>query len=296
MNQSPVTSCPICKGTNLKHFLDCTDYTVSREVFSLKQCAVCQFAFTEPKPDEGSIGKYYLSENYISHTGGNKNLFDKVYLALRNFTLKWKRKVVLRNSTGKLLLDIGCGTGEFIKEMKANGWDTTGVEPSALARTAAEKKTGINIKESYFELEDNIYDVITLWHVLEHLYDLADALKKFHNLLKKSGTIFIAVPNFQSYDALHYNSYWAGYDVPRHPWHFRKDNMKMLLEKNGFRIVKILPMHLDSFYVSLLSESYKNPNQWKFINLIKATAIGLKSNFKARNSLNYSSLIYIAKR
>ncbi len=296
MNQSLVISCPICKGTHFQHFLDCADFTASHELFSLKQCTSCQFVFTEPKPDKDTISKYYLSENYISHTGANKSFFDKIYLRVRDLTLKWKRRIIGRNSTGKTLLDIGCGTGEFIKEMNAHGWDITGVEPSALARTAAEKNAGIKIKESYSELENNTYDVISLWHVLEHLHDLHEALKKFQSLLKKSGTIFIAVPNFQSFDAQHYNSYWAGYDVPRHLWHFGKENMKMLLENNGFKLVKILPMQLDSFYVSLLSESYKNPNRWKLINLINAVTTGLKSNLMARNSLNHSSLIYIAKR
>lgn len=291
-----LNSCPICSGTSFADNLTCKDYTTTGESFSLKKCAKCDFTFTDPKPDELVIGKYYLSDKYISHTGGSKSLIDSIYVFARSIALKQKRKILEKNANGKFILDFGCGTGAFLNEMQTHGWKSVGVEPSAHANEKAQQITKSKIYKSITELEESNLDAITLWHVLEHLHDLNGTLKKFHGLLKESGTIFIAVPNLKSHDAKFYKSFWAAYDVPRHLWHFSQDNMKMLLSNHGFKLVDILPMKMDSFYVSLLSESYQNPNQSKPINLLKALIRGLISNLKARKNKNYSSLIYIAKR
>jgi SAM-dependent methyltransferase len=210
--------------------------------------------------------------------------------------LGWKRKLVKKYSEGDKILDIGCGTGEFLFEMKSHGWSISGVEPSPNARESSEKKTEVEIFKSLSDVTENNFNAITLWHVLEHLPDPNQALKIIRRLLNQSGTIFIAVPNFQSCDANHYQSFWAGYDVPRHLWHFGKKNMEALLKKNDLKLVKILPMRLDSFYVSLLSESYQHPLRLKLFQLLSAFAVGLKSNFLARKNLEYSSLIYVVKR
>jgi predicted SAM-dependent methyltransferase len=291
-----VSTCPICSGENFIEYLNCKDYTTSGENFSLKKCSQCGFTITDPKPDEESIGNYYQSEKYISHTGGQKNFLDSIYIFARRIALKKKHKILEENSALGRVLDMGCGTGEFLKEMKNHGWEVAGVEPSDGANKKAQETTQQKISKSISELTDSCFDAITLWHVLEHLHDLNGTLKRLSELLKASGTIFIAVPNLKSYDAQFYKSFWAAYDVPRHLWHFCEADMKRLLEKNGFKLMKILPMKMDSFYVSLLSESYKNPNQPKLIALIKAFAKGCISNIKARKNTNYSSLIYIAKR
>jgi 2-polyprenyl-3-methyl-5-hydroxy-6-metoxy-1,4-benzoquinol methylase len=288
--------CPICNGTEFSVHLDCTDYTTSQERFTLKRCLSCNFVFTDPKPDAASLPNYYQSDRYISHTGGSKTLIDKIYLQARKITLGWKRKLVERYSHEKKILDIGCGTGEFLYEMKNHGWDILGVEPSPNARELSKKKTGTEIFESLINLTENNFNAITFWHVLEHLPDPNLALQTAKNLLHQSGTIFIAVPNLKSFDANYYKSFWAGYDVPRHFWHFDKKNMETLLKKNGLQLVKILPMRLDSFYVSLLSESYKYPKRQKLLQLISAFVVGLKSNLMARKHLEYSSLIYVVKQ
>lgn len=252
--------------------------------------------FTDPSPDEVAIGKYYISDKYISHTGGKKTLIDRVYTIARSVALGNKRRLIQKISNGKSILDYGCGTGEFLREMQENNWQVDGVEPSDIANAKAQENTKGKICKNLSELDKRKFDVITLWHVLEHLHDLNGSIKNLHDLLNDSGTIFIAVPNLQSYDATHYQSFWAGYDVPRHLWHFNKDNMNQLLSKNGLKLINTLPMKMDSFYVSLLSEGYKNPNQSEIINLLKATIRGFRSNLKGRKNMNYSSLIYIAKK
>jgi len=289
-------SCPICSAAIFENFLDCKDYTTSGEIFSLKKCKNCGFTFTDPKPDELSIGKYYLSENYISHTGGKKNVIDAIYLLARKIALKQKRKIIQRYSKGNSILDFGCGTGEFLKEMKDNYWQVSGIETSPLANAKASQINQEKIEHDLSAFKEKSFDVITLWHVLEHVHDLNKKLKSFHSLLKESGTILIAVPNLESYDAKYYQKHWAGYDVPRHLWHFNQLNIKQLFDKNGFKLIKTKPMKMDSFYVSLLSETYQNPSQGKIMSFGKALMQGFISNLKARKNNNYSSLIYIAKR
>jgi len=296
MSLISIYSCPICDRSEFGNHSSCIDHTASQQQFTLKKCLHCKFVFTDPRPDEATLPRYYQSDNYISHTGGNESLIDNIYLLARKITLSWKRGLVKKYSSGNKILDVGCGTGEFLLEMKSSGWSISGVEPSPNARESSIKKTGVTIINSLTNVTENNFDVITLWHVLEHLPDPSKALKIIYTLLNHSGTVFIAVPNLESYDAKHYKSFWAGYDVPRHLWHFDKQNMATLLKRNGLNLVKIIPMRLDSFYVSLLSESYKHPKRYKLLQLFFAFLTGLKSNFKGRANLNYSSLIYVVKR
>ncbi|UOB19326.1 class I SAM-dependent methyltransferase [Abyssalbus ytuae] len=274
-----------------KVFLKCKDYLVSQETFSLIEDEENNMLITYPKPAIENLDKYYQSENYISHTDSKKGLLNKLYQFIKYFALKNKVRLINKHAKGKKdLLDIGAGTGSFLKVAQKKGWNTYGVEPNQYARSLAEKR---NIKLN--ENIDNIhktFDVITMWHVLEHVYDLDTYILKLNQLLNENGILIIAVPNFESYDAQHYKNYWAAYDVPRHLWHFSKSSIKKLFNKQNLKVVKIVPMLFDSFYVSLLSEKYKTGK----MNFIKAFFIGLKSNFKAKSNLNYSSLIYILKK
>lgn len=297
MTLTNITECPICGNNQLKEVMACVDYTTTHESFNIGECSNCKFWVTNPQPNQDSIGKYYLSENYISHTDKKQTLFDKAYSLVRNISIKWKKRIVVNNSnSGNTILDFGSGTGNFLLKMKNSNWTTVGIESSEKALEKALKKNVGKIHSQLAHLQENSFDVITLWHVLEHVVNLNETLKSLHTLLNKSGTIIIAVPNRESYDANYYQSYWAGYDVPRHLWHFSQENMKSILEKSGFKLVKTLAMPIDSFYVSLLSESYKNPDRWKIINAINAFKVGLVSNLKALKATNYSSLIYIAKK
>ncbi|HCW07423.1 MAG TPA: methyltransferase [Cytophagales bacterium] len=292
-----LTSCTLCGGKDFREFLKCKDHTSTQETFTIKTCTTCGFRFTDPQPSEAEIPKYYRSENYISHTGSKRNLFEIIYHISRRYSLIKKRNLISKNSSGRALLDYGCGTGEFLAEMKKKGWNISGIEPSDIAHTKAELKTEEKIHRTIFEIDkEKPFDVITLWHVLEHVHNPNEILTALGSYLNKTGTIIIAVPNCESYDAIHYNSFWAAYDVPRHLWHFSKENLKTILVKNGFKLTKILPMKLDSYYVSLLSESYKNKEGLKILNPIRAFVKGFISNLKGRKNMNYSSLIYIAKK
>lgn len=296
MTTESITSCPICENDHFIVLLRTKDYTVTGEEFEIRKCKSCQFILTSPRPSSATIGKYYASDKYISHSGTSLTLFDKVYLSARNITLKWKHHLINKySSTPSSILDYGCGTGEFLNFQKKKGWDVTGVEPSEIARAKANILLGNKVYEHSDLLEKKSFNIITLWHVLEHVHELNPTIQKLKDLLSPEGHLIIAVPNPNSHDCHHYKNHWAGYDTPRHLWHFSQDTMKLLMKLNGLTIVETSPMKLDSYYVSLLSEGYKNPAQSKLESGIKAIIEGLKSNLAARKNNEYSSLIYVVK-
>ena len=163
-----------------------------------------------------------------------------------------------------------------------------------IAREKAAQLTNLTIVESLDKIRDTKFNVITLWHVLEHVENLNEKLLELKSYLAENGIIFIAVPNHESHDAKIYNSYWAGYDVPRHLWHFSQASMNMFLTSHGLKVINTIPMKQDSFYVSLLSQKYRHPKGNTLINAVRAFGTGLKSNLVARRNRNYSSLVYIA--
>ena len=277
--------------SNKKHFLTLKDYSVSKETFDLYHDETLDMLITFPQPSLDNLGKYYESEDYISHTDNQRSLFEKLYHFIKNIALKNKLHLIntLQPNKGRIL-DIGAGTGDFLSVAKKDGWQTIGVEPSTKAKSIAINK-GVSFVELTTELENNSFDVISMWHVLEHVPDLDKQIKELKRLLKPTGTLIIAVPNFKSFDAKYYGKFWAAFDVPIHFWHFSKTAIKLLFEKEKMKLEKVLPMKFDSFYVSLLSEKYKSGK----MNFIKAFYVGLLSNWKARSSFEHSSHIYIIR-
>ncbi|TLU97233.1 class I SAM-dependent methyltransferase [Dyadobacter luticola] len=296
MSQETLENCPVCNKSSFSNYLNVEDYTVSHKEFTIQQCNACYFLFTNPRPDEASIGAYYQSQDYISHTDAKNDLISKVYKSVRNYTINQKVKLIneLSSQKGKLL-DMGCGTGNFAGAAKEDGWMVTGTEPDTSARELAGQKAGIPIYESVFaeEIGDQKFNVITLWHVLEHVHQLNKTIDWLANHLTENGKILIAVPNPESLDAAKYGRFWAAYDVPRHLYHFTKNTMKELLRHHNLQVDRILPMWFDSFYVSMLSTKYKQQR----IDMFDSVSKGLASNWQGRRGahkeINTSSLIYI---
>ena len=275
-------------------YLEIKDHSVSKETFELIHDFEYDFLVTTPQPEEEKLSDYYQTEDYISHTDSKRNLLEKVYHLVRNISLKRKLKLINSFSLeGKKLLDIGCGTGDFLQICQANNWNVSGIEPNEQAREIANSKTNNSVNDSnhLLKFKKHSFDVITLWHVLEHLPNLEEQISIFKLLLKPNGRLIIAVPNYKSHDAKHYKSFWAAFDVPRHLWHFSQTSISKLFRKENMVVEKTLPMKFDAFYVCLLSEKYKSG----FMNPFKAFWNGWQSNLKAKRSREYSSLIYIIK-
>jgi len=291
------TGCPICNSNNIQQQLSAKDHTVSQQIFSIWHCNACTANFTQDVPAQDDIGTYYASENYISHSDTKKGIINSLYHMVRKRTLGAKRRLVI-NETGMVngtILDIGCGTGAFLNTMKEADWNITGLEPDTIARAKAAELYGIHPQEpsTLFELATASFNAITMWHVLEHVHELHAYIKQIENLLAPGGKAFIAVPNYTSKDAAIYKEHWAAYDVPRHLYHFSPQSMETLLAQHSLKITAIKPMWFDSFYVSMLSEQYKNGKG----NIVRAVFNGFISNLAAwGNTRKCSSVIYVISK
>lgn len=296
MEQFPIFTreeCPVCGHRGSAHFVKCKDHTVSGAYFDIVSCTECGFKYTNPIPTQEEIGKYYKAETYISHTGTKKGLVARLYHAVRSYTLRRKLQILQSRTKGRDVLDYGCGTGNFLEICKKNGWNATGVEPDSGARSRVGSSIAVfpdldALKSS----QSDKYSAITLWHVLEHVYELQGTMAFFRDHLSDDGVLVIAVPNYRSADAKHYGAFWAAFDVPRHLYHFDRDTLRKTAEKAGFSVEDTLPMKFDSYYVSLLSEKYKGRG---ISGLFSALWMGFRSNFSASRSGEYSSLIYILR-
>jgi 2-polyprenyl-3-methyl-5-hydroxy-6-metoxy-1,4-benzoquinol methylase len=288
------SQCPVCKSSSIKPFLSAKDNTVSKAIFAVWQCDQCSVRFTQDIPGQEAIGSYYASDNYVSHSDTQEGFINKLYHLIRKRTLAGKLKLV-STETGKQsgkILDVGCGTGAFLHTMQQAGWSCTGLEPDEAARSKASSLYNIEAQPSaqIYTLQSQTYEAITLWHVLEHVHELHEYVEQLKKLLAENGRLFIAVPNYTSHDAAVYKENWAAYDVPRHLYHFSPASIKILMNAHGLEVKKMRPMWFDSFYVSMLSEQYKNGKG----NIISAFMIGLISNIKTVfNHQKCSSVIYI---
>ncbi len=294
----PLPACPVCRGNKFSTVLRCRDYFVSSETFEVIECSQCKMRMTKDFPDDKSIGRYYETTGYISHSDTKKGIVNTLYHQVRKRMLRKKAVWIEENSglkTGKLL-DVGTGTGYFAGMMKERGWDVSVIEKNDAARGFAEK----NFQLSAYPTTDDLIekkapeftgkiDIITLWHVLEHIEQLNESLSQFFTLLKPGGTLTIAVPNCDSYDARKYKNVWAAYDVPRHLWHFRKEQMEILAGKHGFHISGIKKMPFDAFYISMMSEKYAG-HSFPFIRGMVSGITGFISSI--RDNTRSSSLVY----
>ncbi|KAA6348888.1 Ubiquinone biosynthesis O-methyltransferase [termite gut metagenome] len=288
--------CPVCGNILDVDGLKVKDYSVSGEVFEICTCRHCTFSFTQPQPEPSAIGKYYQTEDYISHSDTKQGMVNRMYHLVRKKNTNDKLDLINRLAKKPAsLLDVGCGTGYFLSACRQKAWQTEGVEVSDVARKMAEQRTGQAIYPSLDALTatGKQFDVITLWHVFEHLHDINASFLQLSQLLQPQGTLIFALPNLCCADALHYREFWAAYDVPRHLSHFNPSSLRRLVEKHGMKIEQILPMKMDAYYISMLSEKLKNAAFW---GLMKAVWYGWQSNCRAKKDGNYSSLIYIIKK
>ena len=289
--------CPVCGSDNLSPFLKCTDYFATKETFSIITCSKCDFGLTQDFPAENEIGRYYDVPSYISHSDTHKGIINTLYHWARKIALRSKSKIVSQFSDKKTgtLLDIGCGTGYFLNRMKSKHWVVTGIEKADGPREYARSKFNINCQNSdyLFEICERSKDVITMWHVLEHLEQLNRTMDQLHKILKDDGVAIIALPNKKSFDAAAYKSNWAAYDVPRHLWHFSPKDLELLANNHRFELVATKPMYFDAFYISMLSEKNKGTFCASLVGLIKGGIYFLGSIV---NKQRCSSLVYILKK
>ena len=279
-------TCPLCDSKKIAPFLTCRDTLTHRGEFTIASCGECGFRFTNPYPSAEDIHVFYDTPDYTPVSNSKEGLLNKGYHLARRVMLRAKRRLVQRlvgrglrsapprgsnqafhetslepqggaeRSPRPTLLDIGCGTGEFLATMKQAGWSVQGVEPYEPAKNSAIKNFQIPVTDlaGQSSLPDHAYDVITLWHVLEHAHDLHRSMAEISRLLKPGGLVLIGVPNCDSWDAKFYGAHWAAYDTPRHLFHFNPATMRRLATRHNFEVASIHPLFFDPIYIPLLTE------------------------------------------
>ena len=289
--------CPLCFSENIGQYLKTRDHFLSGESFELFKCSDCGFIFLRDHPDETAIGRYYASDEYISHNDSASGFINNLYRLSRTVTLRKKRSIIKRYSGLKSgsLLDIGSGTGHFIAFMKEAGWTVKGLEINDKARDYSVSRFGMEVisREHLSSLTSACFDCITLWHVLEHLHEPGKYASEIVRLLKPGGICIVALPNCASFDAKYYGVYWAAWDVPRHLWHFTPPSFRVFVEKTGLKIKKMRKLPLDVFYISVLSEKYKGSRYSFFTGIIKGLVFAVRALFRITGS---SSLIYFLRK
>ena len=289
--------CPLCKSSAIKQRFTCKDYFASGEEFDIFECGDCGFVFTQGVPDEKEIAPYYDSPSYISHSNTNKGVINKLYHIVRKIMLHHKVSLIKKLTllqNGRII-DYGAGTGYFAQAMKRKGWDVVAIEKSEQARKLAKQELGMELlpEEALKDIKDNSVDVVTLWHVMEHIQSLDTFWDELYRILEETGIAVIAVPNCSSYDAKKYGPHWAAYDVPRHLWHFKPSTIMKVGERHGFILERENPMYFDGFYISMLSEGYKG-NRFKQIKGLWNGLKGFFATFEKRSAS--SSIIYVFRK
>lgn len=285
-----MNTCPWCGKPTEKRVLELKDYFLSKEEFSLMECPACGLRFTNPRPSPEVIGKYYQSENYYSHQQNKKGFVPRIYEFVKSFNIKHKASLAVKGLPKGRLLDIGCGVGDFLVYVQKLGWEVHGIEPSDDAKAIAESRLGFRPQspKDYASFPDHSFDVITLWHVLEHIDDLHFQTSEINRLLKPGGRLVIALPNFQSFDCQYYKEKWAAWDVPRHLNHFAPDVLRRMWTSLGFENIDTQKLIWDAYYISYMSERFLGHG----LPLLRGAWVGLLSNCKARRNGMYSSLVY----
>ena len=286
-----MTHCPWCNNTAVKPYLHVKDDVLSQEEFDIFECPHCHLLFTDPRPAPSKISAYYESKEYYSHQENKSGFIPKIYEAVKKVNLQHKVSLALGDLPVGHLLDIGCGVGDFLIQAKQAGWTVQGIEPSQQARTIASQRSNLHplMPSEAHTLANASFDVITLWHVLEHIDDLHAQIADFVRLLKPGGRLVLALPNFKSADAEYYREYWAAYDVPRHLNHFCRESINNIFKNTRLKLKKTDKLIWDAYYISYMSEKYKNHS----LPLVKGTIRGLMSNCKARQTGEWSSLVYV---
>lgn len=310
MNDFEYVDCPICGSNERNDLLKAPDRFNLRDgdIFQLVSCKQCEFVYLNPRPNPETISQFYQNDEYqpFLSTQANFSFFERLYTLIRTFTNKNKLRKILEFKQCGRILDIGCGTGEFLNGMKMNGWETFGVEKDRSAVKFAKSAYKLNVKAGELveaDFEKKGFDVITLWHVLEHVYFPVDEFNLIKELLKDDGILLIALPNISSPDAGFYKNNWIALDTPRHLTHFTEKNIVDLCGRTGFQVVRTGQLIQDAFFNCLMSEKIivdKNKKSEVFflIFAFRALYISLKTIYlSSRFSKRHfgSSTLYLIK-
>lgn len=232
------TDCPLCGSEDWSPLMEASDPLEDQGLrFLVVQCRHCELCFTNPRPTPASIGHFY-PEDYKPHhkeaepDSGRPRFWHRF--------LPFSRRGRLRRSlpvTGQgRLLDFGCGGGSFLLRMRSQGWNITGVDTS-LATVERLRAQGLEVHHGSLPhpaLEEDSFDLITMWASLEHVHRPLEVLQAARSLLVPGGQVLVLVPNVQSFGRRWFGPAWHGLDLPRHLTHFSPSTLRHMLHRAGF--------------------------------------------------------------
>ncbi len=261
------TDCLVCQSSEQKEVIRVRDHLVSQKIFRINECSKCGFRFIHNPPSEQDAHLFYESEDYIEHSDSSKGLINWTYHKARKWMLRYKLRLIRSLDRGNRILDFGTGTGYFLNYMQSKRYEGLGIEISEQAREFGRETFGLDIRPPdriYKQGFPSEFDYITFWHVLEHVYHPGAIIEQMHRLLAANGVLIIALPNFRCMDQSYYKEFWAGYDVPRHLWHWDRSTFETFMNNHKFELIKTKMLPLDPFYNCLISESYRK-KKWAHI-------------------------------
>ena len=249
----PIKECPVCQGGEFKKLFEDFDRNlkVDFKKFTLVKCHNCGLGFINPQPEPEELSRYYPKEY---HVAGNSDLFEYGPLSLilskaknlffKIFHVKPNKNVSYPHFERGRFLDFGCGTGRLINKYKTSypNYEFFGIDIDQAACNKAKKFDNVNIFCGTLEQAkyvDNFFDVISTYHVLEHVPNPKKTLVELNRILKPEGTILISLPNFNSFERIMFGKHWRWMEIPRHLFHFNCRNLSILLQDTGFLVKKI---------------------------------------------------------
>ena len=264
-------SCFIC-GENEKN-----STILSKDTFNVVECA-CGFKFINPRPDPKEISKFYNLDTYHPHQKGS-GLIYFLFKMSRYLTYSWKMSLIKKYSSNNIVhLDYGGGDGSFSKYVRYFNIKSYSYDPIA-------DKSNKTIDK------DKKYNIVTLWHSLEHIHDLDNFFNTL-DCIVNNGRIIVAVPNFNAFEKKYFKDAWAAYDIPRHLYHFDHITLEKLFYKKGYNLIDKRRMILDTIYISFLSRKIANIGYVKTLWIIILSIV--KVLYNGPNSS--SSLLYVFKK
>lgn len=297
MNYQDFDPCPICGASGQTPYANCTDFMVSKESYYLLRCPSCGVVYTLDPPSENELRRYDKLSLKLKLGDAPKSLMEKLYYHVRARMLRKKAKIIETYAyrTSGSLLNYGAKTGYFSHRMERRGWKVTSLERYHEERLFSLEMFHHRMMDmsELDKLHAGTFDVITMWHVFEHMHHPHELLDRFYELLRPGGVLVMACPNIRSTDAMYYGPYWAAYDVPRHLWHFDPVSLAQLLHRHGFTLMHHERMPFDSFYISILSEKHMRHK----MAFLRGMWEGLRSwRISITHRGKSSSLIYVFRK
>jgi SAM-dependent methyltransferase len=230
--------CPLCDGPRWSPLVEAPDTSWEDEGlwFAVVQCQDCGLCFTNPRPSARSIGQFY------PHVYRPHQYTPKRRQRVRSPRPGWRRprnerQVLDWHGQGRLL-DFGCGSGSFLEQMHRHGWQVTGLDISSTTVSRIRSDLALPVLVGSLphpQLQAESFDVVTMWHSLEHVHRPRDVLIDAYRVLAPEGKLLVAVPNIDSLPFRWFGKHWFGLDLPRHLTHFTPWTLPLMLERAGFR-------------------------------------------------------------